>query len=260
MDRRSSIGDTVPQFKLGDAKLARARFEDPQLLGQEVEAERVEEHRRESGRFIMEQEADGQGGGNNTLQLKDMIEAMSPKKPKASKLKGRKSLAPGGAKGLLGKRPAELDLDDEEEVELTPKRLKAVSRESSPVKQVHLPKPPSKDETTGRVATKLQIALQELSTNVKATPQIGPSSPIQTTVPKSPSTAGRYKDVHIDPDARPTSFEDKLDNVIGAIDVSTAQMLEHTNLPDVPKISLQEFLNKTNIHFIELSTTSCARH
>lgn len=256
LDRRSSIGDTVPQFKLGNATPPRARFEDPQLLGQQVEAERIEEHRRESGRFIMEQESDEQGEGNNTLQLKDMIEAMSPRKPTASKLKGRKSLAPGGAKGLLGKRPLELDLDDdEEEVESTPKRLKAVSRQSSPVKQVHLPKPPSKDETTGRIATKLQNALQELSSNIKATPQIGPSSSLRSAVPKSPSTAGRYKDIPIDADARPTSFEDKLDNVVGAIDVSTAQMLEQTNLPDEPKISLQEFLSKTNIHFIELSTT-----
>ncbi|KAK5064294.1 hypothetical protein LTR84_000127 [Exophiala bonariae] len=255
LDRRSSISDTVPHFKLGEENPARARFEDPQVLGQEVEAERIEEHRRESGRFIMEQEADEQGGGNNTMQLKGMIEAMSPRKSKASKVKGRKSLAPGGAKGLLGKRPAELDFEDDEEVESTPKRLKAVSRESSPVKQVHLPKPPSKDETTGKITTKLQLALQDFSTNVKLTPQIGPSSPVQTTVPKSPSTGGRYKDVHIDADARPTSFEDKLDNVIGAIDVSTAQMLEHTDLPDMPKISLQEFLNKTNIHFIELSTT-----
>lgn len=255
LDRRSSIGDIVPQFKLGNATPPRARFEDPQLLGQEVEAERVEEHRRESGRFIMEQEADQQGEGNNTLQLKDMIEAMSPRKPTASKLKGRKSLAPGGAKGLLGKRPLELDLDDDEELESTPKRLKAVSRQSSPVKQVHLPKPPSKDETTGRMTTKLQNALHELSSNIKATPEIGPSSPLKSAVPKSPSTAGRYKDIRIDADARPTSFEDKLDNVVGAIDVSTAQMLEQTNLAEEPKISLQEFLSKTNIHFIELSTT-----
>lgn len=254
LDRRSSIGDAVPQFKLGTVDLSGSRLEDPQQLAQEVEADRVEEHRRESGRFIMEQEADEQMGDNNTLQLKDMIEAMSPKKPKAGKLKGRKSLAVGGAKGLLGKRPAELDLD-EEDIESTPKRLKAVSREGSPVKQVHLPKPPSKDETTGRLNKKLQNSLQELASSGKATPKIGPSSPTKTIIPGSPSTAGRYKDIHIDADARPTSFEDKLDNVVGAIDVSTAQMLEQTYLPDEPKISLQDFLNMTNIHFIELSTT-----
>lgn len=257
LDRRSSIGDAVPQFKLGAAEASSTRFEDPQQLAQEVEAERVEEHRRESGRFIMEQEADERVGDNNTLQLKDMIEAMSPKKPKANKLRGRKSLAIGGAKGLLGKRPAELDLDEEEddEAEPTPKRLKAVSREGSPVKQVHLPKPPSKDETTGKLGTKLQNSLQEFASNSKATPKIGPSSPVETTVPGSPSTTGRYRDIRIDVDARPTSFEDKLDNVVGAIDMSTAQMLEQTNVPDEPKISLQEFLNMTNIHFIELSTT-----
>jgi len=256
LDRRSSIGDAVPQFKLGAVDASGSRLEDPQQLAQEVEAERVEEHRRESGRFIMEQEADERVGDNNTLQLKDMIQAMSPKKPKASKLRGRKSLAIGGAKGLLGKRPAELDLEEEDdEAERTPKRLKAVSRDSSPVKQIHLPKPPSKDETTGRLGAKLQNSLQGLVSNSNSTPKIGPLSPVETTTPGSPSTTGRYRDIHMDADGRPTSFEDKLDNVIGAIDMSTAQMLEQTNAPDEPKVSLQEFLNMTNIHFIELSTT-----
>ncbi|KEF63247.1 uncharacterized protein A1O9_01224 [Exophiala aquamarina CBS 119918] len=257
LDRRSSIGDAVPQFKLGVTDAPGTRSEDPQQLAQEVEADRVEEYRRESGRFIMEQEADERVGDNSTLQLKDMIEAMSPKKPKAGKMRGRKSLAVGGAKGLLGKRPAELDLDeeDEDEAEPTPKRLKAVSREVSPVKQVHLPKPPSKDETTGRLSAKLQNSLPGFASNSKATPKIGSSSPVETAAPSSPSTTGRYRDIRIDADARPTSFEDKLDNVVGAIDMSTAQMLEQANIPDEPKISLQEFLNMTNIHFIELSTT-----
>ncbi|KAG9789926.1 hypothetical protein ABEF93_006726 [Exophiala dermatitidis] len=251
LDRRATIGDSVPQFKLGAKEPAQLRFEDPQQLEHEVEAERAEEHRRESGRFIMEQEADQQQEENATMQLKDMIDALSPAKPKSSKLKGRKSLAVGGAKGILGKRPAELDMDDdEEEADSTPKRLKAVSREGSPVKKVHLPKPPSKDETTGRLKF-----LQDVTVAEKLTPTVANSSPKRSTVAKSPSSVGRFRNAESDGNGRPTSFEDKLDNVVGAIDVSTAQMEQGRVENEQEKISLQEFLNMTNIHFIELSTT-----
>ncbi|EXJ78675.1 hypothetical protein A1O1_09077 [Capronia coronata CBS 617.96] len=250
LDRRASIGESVPQFKLGNTEPRRLRLEDPKVLGHEVEAERVEEHRRESGRFIMEQEADQQQEETATLQLKGMIDAMSPKKPKTSKLKGRKSLAVGAAKGLLGKRPAELDLDDEDEADSTPKRLKMVSREGSPVKKVHLPKPPSKDETTGRLKF-----LHDVASTEGITPTLANASPKRKSVAPSPSSVGRYRDVEIHDDARPTSFEDKMDNVVGAIDVSTAQMEYGDDDSEQDKISLQEFLNMTNIHFIELSTT-----
>ncbi|KAK5194956.1 hypothetical protein LTR96_010715 [Exophiala xenobiotica] len=255
LDRRASIGEASAEFKLGSTEPARLRFEDPELLEREIEVERAEEQRRESGRFIMEQEANGPEEETATLQLKEMIETMSPKKPKPGKPKGRKSLAPGGAKGLLGKRPAELDLDDEDEAESTPKRLKAVSREGSPIKKVHLPKPPSKDETTGRLSLKLQKSLQEMAGTGKMTPTIEILSPTKTTVPASPAAAGRFKDIATSHEDRPTSFEDKLDNVVGAIDITTAQMEDGSDQAEQEKISLQEFLNMTNIHFIELSTT-----
>ncbi|KIX00454.1 uncharacterized protein Z518_10594 [Rhinocladiella mackenziei CBS 650.93] len=255
LDRRTSIGEVAPQFKLGDNEPGQLRFEDPQQLEHEVEVERVDEHRRESGRFIMEQEADENQDENATLQLRDMIVAMSPEKPRPGKLRGRKSLAIGGARGLLGKRPAELDMDDEDEHDSTPKRLKAVSREGSPVKRVHLPKPPTKDETTGRLSTKLQESLQEMVGVDKVTPTIGTSSPSRSAAAPSPPTTGRFKDVETSNEARPTSFEDRLDNVVGAIDVSTAQMQSGTSQNEREKISLQQFLNMTNIHFIELSTT-----
>lgn len=249
LDRRATIGASVPQFKLGTNDAKRWRLEDPKQVEHEVEAERAEEHRRESGRFIMEQEADQPQEENTTLQLKDMIDAMSPKKQKG-KLKGRKSLAVGGAKGLLGKRPAELDMDDEDEADSTPKRLKAVSREGSPVKKVHLPKPPSKDETTGRLKY-----LQDMANAERITPTVANFSPTRNIVAASPSSVGRYRDAEINGNARPTSFGDKLDNVVGAIDVSTAQMEHGREGNEQEKISLQEFLNMTNIHFIELSTT-----
>ncbi|KIW80431.1 hypothetical protein Z517_07047 [Fonsecaea pedrosoi CBS 271.37] len=255
LDRRSSIGDAAPQFKLASIEPTTLRCEDPQEVAREVEAERAEEQRRESGRFVMEQEADEPQDENVTLQLKDMIESMTPQKPKSGKLKGRKSLAVGGAKGLLGKRPAELDMDDDDDGDSTPKRLRAVSREGSPVKKVHLPKPPTKDETTGRFSTRLQKSLQEMADSANATPSLGPASPTKHTIAPSPGTTRRFKDVKVNDEARPESFEDKLDNVVGAIDISTVQMEEGSARSEEDKISLQQFLNMTNIHFIELSTT-----
>ncbi|KAJ9605172.1 hypothetical protein H2200_010562 [Cladophialophora chaetospira] len=255
LDRRSSIGEAAPQFKLVSIDPSRLRFEDPQQLAQEVEAEREEERRRESGRSVMEQEADEPQEENTTMQLKDMIESMTPQKPKSGKLKGRKSLAVGTAKGLLGKRPAELDMDDDDEADSTPKRLRMVSREGSPVKKVHLPKPPSKDETTGRLSTRLQKSLQEMADTENATPTLRLASPSKHTVPQSPAHTGRFKDVQVNPEARPESFEDKLDNVVGAIDISTARLEAGSAKAERESVSLQEFLNMTNIHFIELSTT-----
>jgi kinetochore protein Spc7/SPC105 len=248
LDRRESIGDSTAAFRLKANTHGKFRFEDPRQLEQEVDAERAEEERRENGRFVMEQEANEQQEENATLQLREMIESMTPKKDKSSKLKGRKSLALGAAKGLLGKRPAELDMDDEDEN--SPKRLKAVERPGSPVKKVHLPKPPSKEETTGRLTRAQQLQLASASAQDMTT-RIGTGSPAKDSV-NSPHGIGRYKDVPLDDGARrPESFEDKLDNVVGAIDISTAEMESQGD----EKISLQKFLNMTNIHFIELSTT-----
>ncbi len=250
LDRRESIGESAGAFKLAASSKGRIRFEDPRQIEQEIDAERSEEERRESGRFAMEQEADEQQEENATLQLREMIESMTPKKNKQSKLKGRKSLAVGAARGLLGKRPAELDLNDDEDGDGTPKRLKAVTREGSPVKKVHLPKPPSKEETTGRLTRAQQQELVDATVQGMTTPAVAPSL-VRPSV-SSPHAVGRYKDIPLEDGAtRPESFEDKLDNVVGAIDVSTADLVSQGN----DKISLQTFLNMTNIHFIELSTT-----
>lgn len=249
LSRRSSIGDVVPEFQLAGGQKRQLRFENPQEIEREVELERAEEHRRESGRFIMEQEADEQHEENTTQNLKEMIESMTPKKEKSVKHKGRKSLAVGSARGLLGKRPAELEIeDDEDDGESTPKRLKTVSREASPVKKVHLPKPPTKEETTGRLLKAEQLQLAAMAP-ASSTPTLS-QSPIKKI--KSPERTGRFREPA---EQKASSFETKLDNVVGATDVATI----HPELakPDAEeeKISLQQFLNMTNIHFIELSTT-----
>jgi len=249
LSRRSSIGDAVPEFQLCGSQKQQLRFEDPQEIEREVDSERIEEHRRESGRFIMEQEANEQQGENTTQTLKGMIESMSPKKERLTKHKGRKSLAVGSAKGLLGKRPAELDIEDDADGgESTPKRLKMVSRENSPVKKVHLPKPPTKEETTGRLSKLEQLQLAAVAP-AGSTPILG-QSPVKKI--KSPARTGRFREPV---DQKASSFETKLDNVVGATDVATTHPESANGNAEEEKISLQEFLNMTNIHFIELSTT-----
>jgi kinetochore protein Spc7/SPC105 len=258
LGRRASIGEVATAF-VPDVQSNRIlRFGDPRAMKEEVDVEREEEERRESGRFIMEQEADeAQPQEENvTLQLKEMIESMTPKKFKPSKLRGRKSLHVGAAKGILGKRPAELDLEDEEEAEMTPKRLKVMSREASPVKQVHLPRPPSKDETTGRLTRAKRQSLEEASGNPTVTPILSKSTN-KASAAKTPQLKGRFKDMPAESDnPRPTSFEVKLDNVLDAIDISVTQADgAQSQEAEQEKIPLQTFLNMTNIHFIELSTT-----
>ena len=258
LDRRASIGEAATTFVPNTQKSGVLRFDDPRAIGEEIDAEREEEERRESGRFGMEQEADQMEPQeeNATLQLKEMIESMTPKRSKPNRLRGRKSLHVGAAKGILGKRPAELDLESDEEGETTPKRLKAVSREASPVKQVHLPRPPSKDETTGRITRAKRQSLEEASGNNTITPTLLPS-PSKASAANTPQLKGRFKDMPAHSTAaRPTSFEDKLDNVLDAIDISVTQPDgTQSQEEEQEKIPLQTFLNMTNIHFIELSTT-----
>lgn len=257
LDRRSSIGESIPTLVPNPKHLGVVKFDDPKQMEDEIDAEREEEKRRESGRFIMEQEADMPAEEENaTLTLKEMIESMTPKK---NKLKGRKSLHVGAAKGILGKRPVELDLDleDEAEAEVTPKRLRTLERSQSPVKKAHLPAPPSKAETTGRVTRAKRQSLEEIAGNAQ-TPNVSTESPSKSSAANTPKPQGRFKDAPIVPaSTRPTSFEDKLDNVIGAIDAEVGQSLAEGEGPvsAEEKIHLQDFLNMTGIHFMELNAT-----
>ena len=65
----------------------------------------------------------------------------------------------GSARGLLGKRPLELDSDDDNEDRDGIKRLKG--HQSSPVKNVRLHAPPSKAETTGRLTRANRRSLED---------------------------------------------------------------------------------------------------
>ena len=166
-----------------------------------------------------------------------MIDRLTPQK---KKLNGRKSLHVGAAKCLLGKRPAELD-DDEDE-DSTPKRLKG--REGSPVKKVKLPAPPPKTATTGRMTRSSRLSLVDIAGNAQADTPSGNVSPLRNdTTPKDQS---RFKDFESRSPAKVQSFEQKLE-------AGTTDTAEPTEQED--RIHLQDFLNMTSIRFMELTTT-----
>ena len=241
LDRRTSIGEAAEAFTPQGVTSRGVRFGNPRVMELEADREREEDQRRESGRAILEQEVDGGDAEKDvTLNLREMIQSLTPKK---NKLKGRKSLHVGAAKGLLGKRPVELDEDEDDEE--TPKRLKG--REGSPVKSVRLPAPPTKTETIGRT-TRSTAALQE--TNANITPST--ISPVKAQAASTPKDQVRFRNTGplSSPDKPAPSFEEKLDgSVLGARD----PQIEGDD--DWEPIPLQDFLNMTNVHFMELTTT-----
>lgn len=223
LDKRRSIGDEASQFVPQELpKEGGVRFEDPLKLQEEVDREREEEN-REDGHVPPWQT----GERDATLNLKDMISSLTPKK---NKLKGRKSLHVGAAKGVLGKRPKELDdSDDEEGSDNTPKRLKG--REASPVKNIRLPAHPAKDGTIGRLVfsppQKLFGSPTKGSTTPIQEPKDGALSPLK-------DGSGSFNSAAEEP-------------VEGVAREEPEQKFE--------PIPLQDFLNMTNIHFMELTTT-----
>ena len=244
LDRRRSIGEQAESFTPQGQTGSKVRFEDARAMEQELERERAEDERRESGRGILQQEADlpVEEEKDVTANLKDMIDSLTPKK---NKLKGRKSLAVGGARGLLGKRPAELDVGESDEERQTPKRLKG--QDKTPVKNIKLPAPPSKNETTGRNISAPRFSLGPTTGNLQVgTPSIA-STPkgSHLTTPKGQS---RFTDAesHSSATKPPTPFGEKLLAANGG----AAEPPEEED-----RIHLQDFLNFTSIRFMELTTT-----
>lgn len=230
LDRRESIGDSAASFS--PAAVPRVlhkgvSFADPRQMEKELDRERREEEERENKRRILEREADG----DVTANLREMIQSLSPKK--AAPARGRKSLHVGSARGVLGKRPAELDEDDDDdEDDGGVKRLKM----DSPVKKIHLAGPPSKAETTTGRRTRASAAKTDDKEN--ATPSL--SSPAKVSSPKG---QGRFRDV----DDEPTN----------TFSLDQTQPMSHgVQLDgDEDRIHLQDFLNMTSIRFMELTTT-----
>ncbi|KAK2749898.1 hypothetical protein FQN57_005315 [Myotisia sp. PD_48] len=212
LDRRRSIGEDAQAFVLQPSTARGVRFEDPRKLNQEIEQE-IRSGSREANQQDRETDV--------SLNIRDIISSLTPKK---NKLRGRKSLHVGAARGLLGKRP--IELDEEYEEDQTPKRLKG--RERSPVKSIKLPAPPSKAETVGRAS--------HLSMRPVATP-----SPLNQTI-STPKQANQNTEFVKYPSLEPNPG-----------DGQPQKLLEKKQNSE--PIKLSKFLEMTNIHFMELTTT-----
>lgn len=234
LGRRSSIGDTAAMFS--PIQLPQhgkvVAFEDPRIMEEEIDRERRDEQDRESGRRILEKEAD-----DITSSLKEMIQGLSPKK---NTVKGRKSLHVGSARGLLGKRPFELEDDSDAEAQDGIKRLKG--HQGSPVKNIRLQQPPSKAETTGSRPTFPPNRVPGDTENETFTPTTAPSELRATT----PQQQGRFKDIENDQPTTTFTF-----HATPLADLADLQPPDE----DEDRIHLQDFLNLTSIRFMELTTT-----
>ncbi|KAK3362163.1 hypothetical protein B0T24DRAFT_641337 [Lasiosphaeria ovina] len=237
-DRRTSLGDAATSFISSHANNTRraVAFADPRAMEAEIDMDRLDEEEKEDGRKILQREAEGpQDEGDATLNLREMIQGLSPKKPV---LRGRKSLHVGSAKGLLGKRPAELDDDDDSENQDGVKRLKG--HQGSPVKNVRLQSPPSKAETTTGRKTRAGLRSTAPADANTITPTYA-GSPSRATTPRS---QGRFRNV----DDEPT-------NTVDFGHTAHVPEAEGDEEDDGERIHLQDFLNMTSIRFMELNTT-----
>ncbi|KAG6095940.1 hypothetical protein E4U30_001939 [Claviceps sp. LM220 group G6] len=222
LDKRSSIGDSASDFVAGRRGVA---FEDPELMQKEVgRARQDEEVKEKMQRLSAEKNSDG------VLNLREMIDSLSPRR---NIMRGRKSLHVGSAKGLLGKRPAELDDDDDSEDNDGVKRLKG--HHGSPVKNIKLQQPPSVAETTGRITrSNLSSSRPTFSSPLKkGADGMSPQSPNRNNKLRDPQTIHNV-------------------NYANASDEHAEGMDKDV---DDGRIHLQDFLNMTSIRFMELTTT-----
>lgn len=181
---------------------------------------------------------------DRTMELTHAIGSILPSREESdtsAKYNRRKSAILGAAKGLLGRRPVELD-DDEEES--TPRGLKG--KERSPIKKIRLPAPPTKTETTGRVTRSGRLAFADSPKKDAKTPSKG--SPMKMSGKITPRIRPQFKDVESSPSpSKPlVSFNQRL--VAGNEPLVTSPVEDD-------RIHLQDFLNITSIRFMELTTT-----
>lgn len=240
LDRRQSIGKDAETFKLQKEGSKSVAFEDPQVIRDDLQKRDVLDENSVFEQAALKDDINDQSFGeerDTTANLKDLIESLTPRK---KKLNGRKSLHVGAAKGLLGKRPVELDEDDDDD--LTPKRLKG--REGSPVKKIRLPAPPSKNQTTGRITRSARRSLEETAGNANIiTPtQVGKSSASKS-----------QKDEGITEAENPFGGKKMLDTFQDIVAPQYAD--EGKSNATINRVHLQHFLNMTSIRFIELTTT-----
>ncbi|KAK2594800.1 hypothetical protein QQS21_007487 [Conoideocrella luteorostrata] len=227
-EKRSSIGESDNGFVPGRSEVV---FEDPKIMEDEVDRERKDEEVKENRqRHAPQQDKDA------TFNLREMIDSLSPKR---NPTKGRKSLHVGSARGLLGKRPMELESDDDSDSNDGVKRLKG--RQGSPVKNIKLQQPPSVTKTTGR-PTRASIRSLEPNTSNSASSF---SSPLKKGQATTPQGQGRFKNMRDNQTVHEVDFHQYLDD--------SAEDSGH-NMDD-GRIHLQDFLSMTSIRFMELTTT-----
>ncbi|KAF9250837.1 hypothetical protein LCP9604111_3041 [Penicillium roqueforti] len=228
LDKRPSLGDSTPQFVPQEQPRSGVRFEDPLQMQAEEERDREEEELREDG-YIRGLQSDR----DVTPSLKDLISNLSPKK---TRIGNRKSLHVGAARGVLGKRPVELDLD-EDEVENSPKRLRG--HNVSPVKGVKLPTPMFREANIRRsILSPVRRAASSSPPKGSTTPSQQPRSSSQTST--TPLNHG-IDALHIASDPQQPEEEEVTPTEEAPVEIESIQ--------------LQDFLKMTNIHFMELTTT-----
>lgn len=228
LDKRLSLGENTPQFVPQQQLRSGVRFENPLKMQADEDRDREQEELREDGHIQPSNSTNSDISSN----LRDMISNLSPKK---GKIGSRKSLHVGAARGILGKRPAELDSDEDE---VSPKRLRG--HDVSPVKAVRLPVPSSarKDPPRRSILSPIRRARSSSPLKGSTTPTQQPQSALKKGI--TPLKEG-VDSLHIASDPQQPEPEEGLPD----------QELE----PGVEPIQLQDFLNMTNIHFMELTTT-----
>jgi kinetochore protein Spc7/SPC105 len=214
-----SIGESAESFTPVQFTGKRVIFDDPGEMEKELDKEMKEED-KENRRKIPKRGANGEEA---TLTLREMIDSLSPKR---NPLSGRKSLHVGSARGILGKRPIELDDKEEEEEERDGvKRLKG---HNSPVKNIRM---------TRSTRRSMEQAF------VSGTPS---TSDAATNAATTPRGQGRFKDVDNDGVYHGVDFEENKPEHDGeGLKVDGAD----------GRIHLQDFLNMTSIRFMELTTS-----
>lgn len=216
-DRRSSIGDSASKFVPGNQLIT---FDDPQAMSNEVDNDRRQEEEKENAlhargaRFDLPRE-----DTEATLNLRGMIDSLSPqRKP----LYGRKSLHVGSAKGLLGKRPAELD-DEEDDVEENDGIKRLRGHQGSPVKNIRLQQP-----------------YDTFSKPISAPP-----------VNFNPSLSSPINMAH----SMTPNKQTRANHTVHEVNFNRTPQATSNFTNDDGSIHLQDFLNMISIRFMELVTT-----
>ena len=247
LNKRYSINESSAAFLSNGKPREGVRFSDPRLLEYQFEQERLDGEHSENEHSILQAEANDQNvpKQNMTGNLKDKIQSLTPQK---KRLNGRKSLHVGAAKGLLGKRPAELDEEEDEDDTMSKQPRALQMLQTSPVKKVKLAPPPSKDTTSGRLTRSARLSLAETSNNVRPTTSSTGVSPIKGGLATTPEDQPRQKDLEHGAKAVGEALDLEEDSVVAK---SNATKRPRTD----DRIHLQDFLDLTSIRFMELTTT-----